>query len=179
MRAMFLEFGVGHAAQWNGPDRYVRVDRRTLPSVDVVCDLEEGLPFRDGIAAGVFSSHCFEHLSFAGAETCVRETFRVLRPGSGICFYLPDFGWCARAYLFGEEDKREGLSEHVRDSVMGQQRHPWDFHRSIWDAKTLSGLLERCGFVGVSVGQGRQPDELEARAQKPELVPFSCEDVDA
>ena len=170
---VFLELGVGQQAQWSGPDRYVRVDRRALPEVDVVCDLEEGLPFRDGIASGIFSAHCLEHLSFVGAETCVRETFRVLKPGSGLQFYLPDFEWCALAYL------REGISEHVRDSVMGQQRHPWDFHRSIWDVKTLSALLARCGFVGVSVGQGHQPDELEARAQKPELVPFSCEDVDA
>ena len=40
----------------------IGIDRRPLPGVDVVCDFERGLPFREGSVTAAYSIHSIEHM---------------------------------------------------------------------------------------------------------------------
>jgi predicted SAM-dependent methyltransferase len=40
----------------------IGIDRRPVPGVDVVCDFERGLPFRDGSVEAAYSIHSIEHM---------------------------------------------------------------------------------------------------------------------
>ena len=66
----------------------VGVDRRRLPSVDVVCDLNYGfLPFRDGCADTIYSSHVLEHLKDPVAF--MKEARRVMSDNGKAILTLP------------------------------------------------------------------------------------------
>jgi SAM-dependent methyltransferase len=68
----------------------IGVDRRDSPGVDIVADLEEGLPFLpDGCADSVACRSVMEHL--CNFEQLVREIVRVLKPAGTASVYVPHF----------------------------------------------------------------------------------------
>lgn len=67
----------------------VGVDLDPGPGVDVVADLQHGLPFDDASADHVFAVHVLEHLTdLLGA---MRELHRVLRPSGVLHVLTPDW----------------------------------------------------------------------------------------
>ena len=63
------------------------VDRIPLPGVDIVADLNAGLPFRDGSVAEIYTSHTLEHVEdFLGA---MEELWRVCRPDALVHIWVP------------------------------------------------------------------------------------------
>jgi len=48
----------------------------------LIHDLRTPLPFRDGSASTVYSSHLLEHLYFEEGQRLIRETHRVLAEGA-------------------------------------------------------------------------------------------------
>ena len=67
--------------------RTIGVDRRALPGVDVVCDFERGLPFRDGSIAAAYSIHSIEHMR--DLVTFMEELYRVCAPGARVYIKTP------------------------------------------------------------------------------------------
>ena len=59
-------------------DQAVGIDAHPAPGVDVVADLEDGLPFHDDTFDHVFAVHVLEHV--ADLLGAMRELHRVLRP---------------------------------------------------------------------------------------------------
>ena len=55
------------------------VDPRSLPGVAVVCDFEQGLPFRDGSVTTVFLHNIVEHMD--DLVTFMEELYRICEPG--------------------------------------------------------------------------------------------------
>jgi predicted SAM-dependent methyltransferase len=51
---------------------FIGVDRFALPGVEVVCDLDRGIPFADDSVDYVLASHALEHL--AGHRQLVVDT---------------------------------------------------------------------------------------------------------
>jgi SAM-dependent methyltransferase len=57
----------------------IGVDNAKMPGVDVIADMEEGLPFREGCADSIMMYHVLEHVQdFMGV---VSELHRILKPG--------------------------------------------------------------------------------------------------
>jgi predicted SAM-dependent methyltransferase len=65
----------------------VGIDRRPVKGVDVVCDFERGLPFRDGTVAAAFSIHSIEHMR--DLVTFMEELYRVCAAGARITIKTP------------------------------------------------------------------------------------------
>ena len=63
------------------------VDRRNLPGVAVVCDFEQGLPFRDGSVTTVFLHNTVEHMD--DLVTFMEELYRVCEPGAKVYVRTP------------------------------------------------------------------------------------------
>lgn len=76
-----------------GPDprpEVIGVDVVALPGVEVVADLEAGLPFLpDASVDEVYSRHVLEHV--ANLPTLLRDIHRVLRPGGRHVCIVPHF----------------------------------------------------------------------------------------
>ncbi|MBN1199457.1 MAG: class I SAM-dependent methyltransferase [Bacteroidales bacterium] len=82
-----IELGCG--SEKLDPDA-IGIDRVDLPGVDIVCNLEEGLPFfPDECADMVFSSHFLEHMS--NVSLLMSESFRILKKGGLMKGKVPHF----------------------------------------------------------------------------------------
>lgn len=64
------------------------VDRHPLPGVDVVADLEAGLPFRDGEIDHVYAVHFFEHVR--DLVSLMNEIHRCLKPTGVLHVMVPN-----------------------------------------------------------------------------------------
>lgn len=85
--AIILELGCGPLRSIAGA---ITLDRLPLPTVDVQCDLEQGLPFvPDNSIQRIHSSHFLEHVG--NLEHLLSECFRVLRPGGTFTGVVPHF----------------------------------------------------------------------------------------
>jgi predicted SAM-dependent methyltransferase len=118
-------------------------------------DLAYGIPFPDGCAEAIFSSHFFEHISRADAERLMGEAHRVLAPGGVIRTCVPNLGWLVDEY-------NRGNKRLMVDGIFGDDGHgEYARHRYMYDDDLLGELLTEAGFTEVrSCGfrEGRTPD---------------------
>ena len=81
-----IELGCGN----NKPAGRIGIDRVHLPAVDIVSDLEHGLPFLPDNSVDEFHSHSFfEHVG--DLELLLRELCRTLKPGGKSYSFVPHF----------------------------------------------------------------------------------------
>lgn len=66
---------------------YLSVDRYRVPGVDLVCDAEQRLPFRDNTVDEVFSRHLFEHVHHL--IQLFEEIHRICKPGALVIVNVP------------------------------------------------------------------------------------------
>ena len=136
-------------------------------------DVRKRIPFPDSSVASIYSSHTFEHFTYAEACAVARECFRVLRPGGVLRIVVPDLGIMVRDYLADTADplashrfvSRLLLTATVRDIV-----HSGAHHKQMFDARSLVYLLNEVGFGApevTSFGNSRIAEiakiELESR----------------
>jgi predicted SAM-dependent methyltransferase len=136
-------------------------------------DVRKRIPFPDSSVMSIYSSHTFEHFTYAEACAVARECFRVLGPGGILRIVVPDLGIMVRDYL---ADTADALASHrfvsrllltatVRDIV-----HSGAHHKQMFDARSLLHLLKEVGFEASelsSFGNSRIAEiakiELESR----------------
>src|SRR5688572_6280473 len=83
---IILELGCGKAPQAGR----IGVDLLDLPGVDIVADLEQGLPYMpDASVDEIHSRSLLEHLD--NFENLMREMVRVLKPGGTCHIFVPHF----------------------------------------------------------------------------------------
>lgn len=142
------------------------------------------LPVYDASVDVLFSNALFEHLFVAHQVTVLREWSRVLKPdGVMIATGIPNFRAIAQAYLEGKTGLvgpkfdlyhvyryTHGHPEDVTKypwSRWDPTRHPnsappgWlpQLHKSLFDAPTLSGLLNSAGLPYYTVFEYAFPSE--------------------
>jgi predicted SAM-dependent methyltransferase len=145
--------------------RYVNVDVRPLPGVDVVADVRR-LPFAPGSVAEVASHHLVQLFREHHLATVVLPYWKsLLRPGGVLRVVCPNW----QAVL---DQLREGaisVSEFKR-LTFGGQEHAGNDHLAMYTPETLTEVLRRAGFAGVNVLATDRPNgpwvemELEAAA---------------
>jgi predicted SAM-dependent methyltransferase len=146
------------------------------PDVLVYLDVRKPFPLPDESFDVVFSEHMLEHLSYAEGQHCLRESFRVLRPGGKIRIATPSLERLADLYDGGDLQERyvswaaEMLEPELRAALPGAVLNnffrSWG-HRFIYDPQTLRHALGETGFVDVVE---RPVGELEQHlAEAPEF----------
>ena len=81
-----LDIGCGS----NKRKGFVGLDLRPLPSVDIVCDIEEDpIPLEDNSVSKVYMSHFIEHVSPKRFLWVMSEIHRVCRPGALVDIHAP------------------------------------------------------------------------------------------
>jgi predicted SAM-dependent methyltransferase len=142
----------------------------------VYLDVRKRFPLPDASFEAVYSEHMLEHLTYAEGQHCLRECFRVLRPGGTIRTATPSLERLARLYDGGDVEERyvrwavETLEPEVDAPlpgvVLNNFFHSWG-HRFVYDPGTLRHALTQVGFVDV---EERPLGELERHlAEVPEF----------
>jgi predicted SAM-dependent methyltransferase len=80
---MKVEIGCGGTKN----EGFIGIDRFELPGVDIVADINEGLPIEENRVSLLFSSHSLEH--FADLPKVMKEIYRVCKHGAQVCIVVP------------------------------------------------------------------------------------------
>jgi predicted SAM-dependent methyltransferase len=138
----------------------------------IVHDLRDGLPLEAQSCEIIYSSHFFEHLSFAHGLKLMTDCYRALRPGGIFRLVLPDFRKSFDAYVrndaafFALLDDHRLLSRFDPDSrtfvdYVNYIVYQYGEHVAIYDEEKVAHILRRLGYRTVVTSQhqpGMDPD---------------------
>jgi len=144
---------------------YLNVDRRSLPGVDIVADVDE-LPFGAGEVDEIFSAHLLEHFPL---EQLRRQLlpyyYSLLKEGGIFRAVVPDAEAMIQNYVKGEYPY-----DDMREVMYGAQDYDGDFHFNMFTPESMKKLLQEAGFTAVHVNATGRPNgkcfELEVCAKK-------------
>ena len=134
----------------------IGIDRRAVPGVDLVCDFERGLPFRESSITGAYSIHSIEHMR--DLIRFMEELYRVCAPGAKICVKTPYYA-SRKAFIdpthvrFMTEESFEyfkspnyyGLRTNFRTvSIQYVMRKPFKFFPAYFQKRCRRYLLNVC-----------------------------------
>jgi predicted SAM-dependent methyltransferase len=137
-----VNLGCGHIAL----DGYINVDRRALPGVDIVAEVDN-LPFAKGDVDEIFSAHLIEHFPQEQLRRkLLNYWFGLLKPGGRFRAIVPDAEGMMKAYL-----TREYPFERLREVTFGGQDYDGDFHFNMLNTDSLTELLSEAGFDDIRV----------------------------
>jgi predicted SAM-dependent methyltransferase len=144
-----INLGSGH---WK-LEGWVNVDIDPDSEPDVLADLSGPLPFDDGVAGFMHTEDFIDQLDLSGARRFLLECHRILAPGGVIRILTPDVEQLARMYLESPGELLTLWRKNVPvplqlDTAAEVLNMGMRFagHTFLYDAETLSGLLQECGF---------------------------------
>lgn len=143
------------------PD-YVNVDICEAPGIDVVWDVNQGIPFADNSFSEVLAVDFIEHIQPTNAIYLMNEVYRVLQPGGifkihvpeapGITAYQDPTHICfwneeSFAYYIGGNYRREnygvyyGITANFELLSLERTRHLWKKFFKTWNINYLANYL--------------------------------------
>lgn len=137
-----LNLGCGHIAAAD----CINVDRRDLPNVDLVAEVEE-LPFEAGTVQKICSAHLLEHFPQEELARRLLPYWRsLLQPGGVFEATAPDMAAMLKAAASGEMS-----FEDFREVLFGAQDYIGDYHYNAFSPESLLHLLQAAGFVDITI----------------------------
>ena len=132
---MKLHIGCGkrHIPGW------VHIDLIPHEHVDIIANADS-LPFDDCSADVIYASHILEHFERHRVNNVLSEWRRVLKPGGVLRVCVPDFMETVKNYI-----KYKDLNV-VLGQLVGGQKHSDDYHKNVFDEKTMKQHLQSAGF---------------------------------
>jgi predicted SAM-dependent methyltransferase len=157
-----VNLGCGHIQL----DGYLNVDRRALPGVDIVSEVD-GLPFGKNELSEIFSAHLLEHFPEEQLRRELLPYFFGLLKGDGVLkAVVPDAEAMMREYSNGNYPY-----EDLREVLYGGQDYDGDFHFNMFTPDSMIKLLTEAGFKDAEIlEKGRKNGrcyEFEIQARKP------------
>jgi predicted SAM-dependent methyltransferase len=140
-------------------------------------DVRKGLSFETGSVRYVYSSHTFEHFTYAEALGIAKECFRVLQAGGVIRIAVPDLGWIVRDYVADKDAmaSHKFISRLMLNHSLQDVIHPGSNHSQMFDQRSLAHLLQEAGFSSPGVRAFRESeipeiDRLELEVRRDESL---------
>ena len=112
-------------------DGYIGLDRKTGQEV-------YPLAYEDGSVDEIRASHILEHFGLREISAVLKNWVDKLKPGGLLKIAVPDFDKIIELY-------RQGDSKTL-GYLCGGQIDENDYHKSAFDQKTLTGLMEKAGI---------------------------------
>lgn len=143
------------------------IDKRPLANVDIVHNLEEGIPFHNGHAQKLKMVDVINYLTQEGARVFLRECFRVLAPGGSLWLRTVDLPWVCEMVTRDKVPYQGWLealfhSPDTADGPLGEGFHRWGY-----SFESLKAELEAAGFVRVEHKGWYNRWEFKCEAFKP------------
>lgn len=123
---------------------WINVDVRTYDHVHLVSEGFKLREFTDEAIAEIYLCHVLEHFSFEEAEALLKSLKVKLRPGGLIRISVPSFDRLIEVYKLSGSDITT-----VKYALMGGQDYEYNFHKSLYNLKSLRELLEHSGYSNV------------------------------
>jgi predicted SAM-dependent methyltransferase len=158
-KGVLVDMGSGEAMRAFPGFTVIRVDGREEVTPDIICPLDH-VPIQDAFADMIFSCHAIEHFSPDDVFKVLREWLRILKMGGKIHIITPNLAWAAKRIL-------DGIMDGITMSVFnGGQTNPYDTHKCVFTAESLTGLLTTAKLSDIEVTTSEGGFNLVAKATK-------------
>lgn len=132
-------------------DGWVNIDRE--PGADLRLDIRRPLPFGDGAASLIYHEHLMEHLTMEEGRACLRDWFRLLRPGGVLRIATPDLAYVVERYQGQWRDQAwlrlpEYAFIQTRAEMVNVAMRWWG-HHYLYDGEELERRMREAGFATV------------------------------
>jgi predicted SAM-dependent methyltransferase len=161
---LWVEVGAGNKT---GEGNWITVD--VTRNCDVFWDLRKGLPFPSQSISRIYSSHFFEHLSFAEIQEFLQECRRVLIPGGHFSICVPNARIFLEAYFKGNESRSDLLqyqpacNHTTAMDFVNYIAYMAGEHKYMFDDENLLYLLNAANFKSVRSRQFEPTLDLKER----------------
>jgi len=122
---------------------FVNIDVRADVEPDLVDDVSKLKKFKSNSVDLIYTSHVLEHFSRVDSVKALIRWHEVLKKGGTVRISVPDVEACIEHYIYHKD------LDALKNLLYGSQKHPYDFHYTGWDFKTLKRDLELIGFKDV------------------------------
>lgn len=152
---MKLNLGSGNLL-WEG---YMNFDlfhsRKGELKTDIIGDMKCFLPFKKNSFEEIISVHAIEHLEILDAVSCIKECYRILKPGGKLIIEGPDILGAYELYVNQRDDVFR-----FEDFVYGGEGNIRRFgkhykHLSAWTGHIAERVMTYYGFKNIKIGVGR------------------------
>ena len=140
MNKRYLHIGCGNNIL---PKPFENLDVRGIEGVDHISEAFPLTQFKDETFDLVYASHLLEHYPRNKVELVVKEWTRILKVDGMLRLSVPSFENIVKIY------QETGKLENVIGPVVGGQTYDYEFHYCIFDKRTLTDLMKRCGLTAV------------------------------
>ncbi|HET6880490.1 MAG TPA: methyltransferase domain-containing protein [Pirellulales bacterium] len=148
---LLLHFGCGA----NYLEDWVNLDGQRLPRVDIVWDLNDGLPLPDGSCRLVYSEHVLEHFPVDRGVALLAECRRVLAPSGTLRIAMPSLEYLVSKYVSSDWRDQDWLRWpqfefiQTRAEMLNIAFRSWG-HAWLYDREELHRRLREAGFEAVA-----------------------------
>jgi predicted SAM-dependent methyltransferase len=153
---------------------WINSDIKEDPTVDISCDILEGLPLETGSIEYAVSIHALPELPYSDQVPALLELRRVLAPGGVLRLGLPDLDRGIRAYLGQDRDYflvPDGDARAIGSKFIVQMLW-YGYSKTLFTHDFIAELLGKAGFAEVracAFGDTASPfPEIVALDNRPE-----------
>ena len=146
---------------------WINIDRVMLTgTVDIVWDLNQGIPVKDSSCELLYCEHLLEHMAVTEGVSFLRECRRVLQPGGILRIAMPSLDVLIETSYLGNWREWWTLPEYqfvqTRAEMLNISFYWWG-HKWLYDREELHRRLREAGFVSIKDVEWGYSDVLELR----------------
>lgn len=165
-REIYVELGAGNKSGTGG---WTTID--VTRNCDIYWDLRKGIPFPNGSITKIYSSHFFEHLSFAEAQSFLDECKRALVPEGRFSICVPNAKLYLDAYVKGKAldpatffGYGAAYNQTTRIDYVNYVAYMDGAHKYMFDEENLIFVLRSKGFRNVRLREFDPSLDVQERA---------------
>ncbi|TAK16881.1 MAG: methyltransferase domain-containing protein [Nitrosarchaeum sp.] len=131
---------------------WTNLDIEKLPGVDIIDDVTTLTKIPNNSCDIIYASHVLEHVGRNEFEDVIRTWNKKLKKNGTLRIAVPDFEKIITWY-----QKTKQIIDIV-GLVSGGQKTKYDYHKMIYDKKSLTEILLKMGFQNIQEWDWRQTD---------------------
>lgn len=119
---------------------FINVDIDPKVSPDVVDDVTALQNFEDNSVDLIYACHLLEHFPAKDTHCILMKWGSKLKSGGTLRLAVPDLKAIMQLYIYYEN------VSIIHNMLMGSQKNEWQFHKAVFDEKSLYDQLLNAGF---------------------------------
>ncbi len=124
---------------------FKHVDLQDFKHIDYKTSVDKLDFAKDNSIELIYASHLLEHFGRHEYKNVLKEWFRVLEPNGILRLSVPSFDAVVKYY----SEKDDDLELFLGLLVGGQKVGEYDYHKMIFDKKSLTNVLRDIGFSSI------------------------------
>lgn len=140
---------------------FINVDLCDMPHIHHKSSINSLPFFLDNSTQLIYCSHALEYFDRNEAKIALKEWFRILEPGGILRLAVPDFNSLLKVYKETDDLNKIIGPLFGKMQINTKSGEEMLYHKTTYDKKSLSELLEECGFINPEYWDWRKTEHSD------------------